>query len=263
MRSAHPFRKVSPAATSLRMLAVSASSPLSVARIAAHAGEPASAAGRGITLRAEAAPNLNSVKVSDADLASDSCDVGCRNMSTVANARVAASAAGVPCSAASVHHTNVAPRASHRRLTARERQMWLGSGAKSTGAANSFSPVAYCPIMKATWKALTSAAQRVRMYPMIVARAAGGTSSPTMVKPLVCASTRGWPITQMKRSTAAPSVALRMSTWFSIGGSKAGGASSMWGLLLGASSTRWLLMNPCCGREATPPGVGESSSEES
>ena len=62
-------------------------------------------------------------------------------------ARAAGSHSDTSASAASVHQTKSAPADSARARAAGERTIAEGGGAKSTGAAKSMAPGAYCPIM--------------------------------------------------------------------------------------------------------------------
>ena len=87
-----------------------------------------------------------------------------------------------------------------------------GAGAKSTGAAKSLAPARYWPIMKIMWAAVTRTAQSTLIWPSMADRVGPEVCMPTAVKPSRCASTRGWPRTQMKRTAAMVSVAVRRST---------------------------------------------------
>ena len=221
---------------------------------ALQAGAVRSSAGRRATLCAEEAPKSNRTPPT---VSSGRSVAGPRNISVVAKARAVASAMGVPCNAAKVHHANVVPWASHARRWARERQTMAGSGAKSTGAAKSFAPARYCPIMKIIWAAETRIEQSALIWPRMAERVETVVWMPTAVNPSRCASTKGWPMTQTKRTTARVSVAAWMLTSCSASGVNAGGGTP-W--RAGSSSP------PCPEHPATandPSALPTSSSETS
>ena len=208
-RSAHPSRRLSPDETLPSRELTRASSCWSMRWGALHAGAVRSSAGRRATLcAAEEASKSNRTPSAGA---SGREVEGPRNISVVAKARVAASERGVPWSAARVHHARVVPLATR---WAQERQMVCGSGAKSTGAVKSSAPARYWPIMK-MWAAVTGTEQSALIWPSMADRAEPEACKPMAVKPLRCASTRGWPRAQMKRTAAMVSEAVRRSASWS------------------------------------------------
>ena len=208
-RSAHPSRRLSPDETLPSRELTRASSCWSMRWGALHAGAVRSSAGRRATLcAAEEASKSNRTPSAGA---SGREVEGPRNISVVAKARVAASERGVPWSAARVHHARVVPLATR---WAQERQMVCGSGAKSTGAVKSSAPARYWPIMK-MWAAVTGTEQSALIWPSMADRVEPEACKPMAVKPLRCASTRGWPRTQMKRTAAMVSEAVRRSASWS------------------------------------------------
>ena len=264
-RSAHPSRRVSPDATLSSRELTRASSCWSMRWRALHAGAVRSSAGRWATLCAEEAPKSNRTPSA---VASGREVEGPRNISVVAKARVAASERGVPWSAARVHHAKVVPLASQATRWAQERQMVCGSGAKSTGAAKSLAPARYWPIMKIMWAAVTRTEQSALIWPSMADRVEPEACKPMAVKPLRCASTRGWPRTQMKRTAAMVSEAVRRSTsWSGCGVNGEGGVP--WPEGSSAASNPWEpiaaegLQAPCCelviaARPVTARPVGRS-----